>query len=574
MRSRIIVVMLGLAAGWLAGCNRDAAGGETADALVVAAHPLATQAGVEMLRAGGSAVDAAVAVEAVLSLVEPQSSGLGGGGFLVHYDAETGDITVYDGREVAPIGATPEMFLNEDGEPMRFLEAKNSGLSIGVPGVVDMLALAHADHGALPWANLFEPAKRHASRGFAVTPRLNSLVSFFANNGLKASPDTERYFYTPQGRPLPVGATLKNPAYADTLEQIAADPRALYEGPLAAAIVAAAHAGPNGGTLSLEDMASYHARKVSPVCAPYRAYTVCGAPPPSSGGIIVNEVLGVLSNFTFTDAGPEDPANWALLAEAQRLAYADWATHIGDDRVVPVPVEGLLSPAYLADRAALISRDHALEETPPGDPWAYQSGEPAPHLGGDGGEDRPGTSHFVIVDASGDVVSMTASVEGAFGSTRMAGGMILNNQLTDFSFRPVGRSGAPAANAVGPGKAPRSSMSPTIVLDSEGEFLLATGSPGGASIIAYTAKSLVGVLDWGLAPQEAVELPNVVAQGPVVRVEESRASPELVSGLAAYGYNVQQSAGETSGLHMVLRRPDGALEAGVDPRREGVALAP
>jgi gamma-glutamyltranspeptidase/glutathione hydrolase len=573
MRSWIIAVVLALAA-----CERPdggaSAAGPTDEGLVVAAHPLASEAGVEILRAGGSAVDAAVAVEAVLGLVEPQSSGLGGGGFLLHYDSETRTITAYDGREVAPMAATPELFLDASGEPLPFLAAKNSGLSIGVPGVVDMLALAHEDHGRLPWAELFEPARRHASEGFAVTPRLNGLIAFAANFGLKASPATERYFFTSQERPLPVGAILRNPAYAETVTAIAVDPRALYEGPLAAAIVEAAQAGADGGALSLDDLARYEARKLDPICAPYRAYTVCGPPLPSAGAVSVNEIMGVLAHFEFDAAGADAPSNWALFADAQRLAYADWGAHIGDDRFVAVPLHGLLSPEYLAARAAEVAAARPLADARPGDPWAFEPGASPTRHGADATHDAPGTSHFVVVDAEGDVVAMTASVESAFGSTRMAGGMILNNQLTDFSFRPVDRAGAPAANAVAPGKAPRSSMSPTIVLDADGGFLFATGSPGGASIIAYTAKTLIGVLDWGLTPQQAVDLPNLVARGDTVRVESARALPGMIDALRALGYDVQESAGETSGLHAVLRRPDGTFEAGVDPRREGVALVP
>jgi gamma-glutamyltranspeptidase/glutathione hydrolase len=540
--------------------------------LVVAAHPLASEAGAEILRAGGSAVDAAVAVEAVLTLVEPQSSGLGGGAFMVHYDAETGAVTAYDGREVAPAGATPDMFLDA-GSPLGFLEAKNSGLSIGVPGVVDMLALAHADLGKLAWADLFAPATKLARDGFAVTPRLNMRIQQLAGAGLRESPPAARTYFTEDGEPLSVGATLKNPEYADALAAIAADPRALYEGPLAAAIVEAAQAGPNGGTLSLDDMSRYRARKLEPICAPYRVYTICGPALPSSGGVVVNEIMGVLSNFEFSPDGPADPANWALFAEAQRLGYADWGRHIGDDRFVPVPLAGLLSPDYLAGRAALISRDRAMDAAPPGDPWAFEPDDARARMGEDATADVPGTSHFVIVDAEGDVVAMTASVEGAFGSTRMAGGMILNNQLTDFSFRPTDQTGAPAANAVAPGKAPRSSMSPTIVLDANGDFYFATGSPGGSSIIAYVTKTLVGVLDWGLSPQEAVDLPNVVARGGV-RVESSRAPAGLIEGLRSYGQDVQEVAGENSAAHAVLRRPDGSLEPGVDPRGEGVAVRP
>ncbi|MGD2131783.1 MAG: gamma-glutamyltransferase [Maricaulaceae bacterium] len=564
----------------LAACGDEATGQTVAPEatfqgpVVVAAHPLASAAGVEILAAGGSAVDAAVAIEATLSLVEPQSSGLAGGAFMMFYDAETGEITAYDGREVAPMGATPELFLNEDGNPLGFLAAKNSGLSVGVPGVVDMLALAHEDHGALPWSELFAPARRHAWDGFEVTPRLNALINSSAQIGLRAGAETGDYFFTSQGDAIPVGTRLRNRDYALTLDAIAADPRAMYEGPLAEQIVAAVQAGDNGGSMTTEDLAAYRARRLEPVCAPYHEVTVCGPPTPSSGGIVVNEALGVLSHFTFSEDGPNDPANWGLVAEALRLGMTDWAVHIGDERFVEVPVDGLLHPDYLAERAALVSTENAMTSVAPGDPWAYSNRARPDANGDDATVDRPGTSHFVVVDADGNVVSMTATVEGAFGSMRMAGGMILNNELTDFSFRPVDSQDRPVANAVAPGKGPRSSMSPTIVLDQDGEFLFATGSPGGASIISYTVKSLVGVLDWGLTPQEAIDLPNVVPGRSGVRVESARALPGLIDGLRDYGLTVQESAGETSGLHSVLRLEDGSYVAGVDPRREGVAMTP
>jgi len=437
-----------------------------------------------------------------------------------------------------------------------------------------MLALAHADHGVLAWADLFEPAYEHAVNGFSVSPRLNGLIKFAANYGLQASPGTGSYFFDGAGQPLAVGATLKNPEYADTVRAIGADPRALYEGPLAAAIVETVAREPRAGTLSLEDLAGYHARRLEPVCVTYRTAQVCGAPPPSSGGVAVGEILAILENFEFSAQGANDNANWALFVEAQRLAYADRDKWIGDDRFVAAPIAGMLHQDYAELRANVISRTRAMTTVEAGDPWPFDPNSVPSGVGEDASEDAPGTSHFVIVDAAGNVVSMTTTVESAFGSTRMVGGMLLNNQLTDFSFQPVDADGRPAANAVGPGKAPRSSMSPTLVLDSDGAFLLATGSPGGSSIIAYTAKSLIGVLDWGLTPQQAIDLPNVVARGDVVRVESSRALPGLVDALRAYGLEVQESAGETSGLHSVLRLEDGSLLGGADPRREGVVATP
>lgn len=547
-------------------------------AVVAAAHPEATAAGVKILRAGGSAVDAAVAVLATLSLVEPQSAGFGGGAFMLHFDAETRTLMVYDGRETAPAGASAAMFLGADGEPWGFLDAKHSGVAIGVPGAVDMLSLAHADHGVLRWADLFDHAIALAEDGFAVTPRLNDFITRFGRL-LPATPEdgpTDVYAYLmPGGEALAVGALRDNPAYAETLRAIAADPRALYEGPLATEIVAQAALAPRPGTLSAADMADYRARVAQPLCTPYRGMSVCGAPPPSSGGVAVGQILALLaaSEDGFVEGGAQRAENWSLFAQAQLLAYADRDQYLADDAFTPVPMRGLLHPDYLAERAAQMSRETPLTAAEPGDPWAYQAPPPAP-VGADASVETPGTTHFVIVDAAGDVVSLTASVESIFGSSRMAGGMILNNQLTDFARQPRDDAGVLRANAAAPGKRPRSSMSPTIVLNAEGAFHLATGSPGGSSIIAYTAKTLIGVLDWGLSPQDAVELPNMVARGATVRIEQDRASAELIAAMSGFGFAVKESAGENSGVHMVLRHSDGTLEAGVDPRREGVAAAP
>ncbi|MCG8443218.1 MAG: gamma-glutamyltransferase [Caulobacterales bacterium] len=563
----------------LAGCATpvDGPGAEPLSGMVASAHPDATAAGLEILRAGGSAVDAAIAVEAVLSLVEPQSSGFGGGAFLIHYDSKTGAVTGYDGRERAPAGATPDMFLGEDGEPWGFLEAKNSGVSIGTPSVVSMLHLAHQDLGALEWGELFGPAIALSEGGFAVSERLANLLDRFARF-VPATPedgptDLHEYLFI-DGAPVPAGHIVTNPAYADTLRAIAEDPRALHAGPIAEAVISAVRAEPRSGTLSLEDLAAYEPRRVDPICTPYRGLTVCGMPPPASGGVAIGMFLQMLeATDGFSPEGADDPANWALFVEAQRLMYADRDKYVADDEFVDVPVEGLLNGEYLAARAGLISAEQARETALPGDPWAHEDGERA-EVGADATDDRAGTTHFVVVDGEGDVVSMTATVESIFGSTRMAGGMILNNQLTDFSFRPVDADGAPIANAVAPGKRPRSSMSPTIVLDEKGEFLLATGSPGGNSIIGYVSKNLVAMLDWGLSPQEAAGLPNVVARGDTVRVERARAEPALIEALRAFGLDIKESDGEASGVHTVRRLEDGALVGGADPRRGGLAASP
>ena len=544
-----------------------------ATGMVVTANPHASKAGADILRAGGSAVDAAIAIEAVLSLVEPQSSGLGGGAFMVHFDNKSKEVMVYDGRETAPAKATAKMFLKDDGESIGFLNAKNSGVSTGVPGVIAMLALAHADHGKLPWGAHFERAKQLAVDGFEVSPRLNSLIERFGKyipDSVDEGPvDAHGYLFNEAGEPLKVGAIITNPAYAATLTEIAKSPESFYQGEIAEQIVAQTSQTPRAGSLSLQDMANYKALKRPALCAPYRGKTLCG-PPPASSWVAVGEIAGLLEHGpAFSGLGAADPQNWAIFTQAQRLAYADRDQYVGDSQFVDVPLKGLLNSDYLTKRAKLIDTDLASEAVVPGDPWVYEQVKKVVY-GSDATNDVAGTTHFVVVDGNGNVVSMTASVESIFGSTRMAGGMFLNNQLTDFSFQPVDDNGKPIANRVEPRKRPRSSMSPTIVLDQDGEFLMATGSPGGNSIIAYTAKTLVGVLDWNLSPQQAVELPNLVARRGKVRIEKERAAPELIEGLREYGFNVDESAGENSGLSVILRRADGTLEGGVDPRREGV----
>ena len=541
--------------------------------MVVTANPLATEAGLEILRAGGSATDAAVSVLATLSLVEPQSSGLGGGGFMVHYDADTKNLDYYNGRERAPMGATKELFFDENSEKLSSRKAKNSGLSIGAPGAVAVLSMAYKDHGKLPWKDLFNPASKHALNGFAVSPRMHNSIVTYGDNFYKDPADgpTElyEYFHLEDGSPLPVGHILKNPEYVKTLEVVANNADDFYRGEIAESIAAAAQQMPNGGTLSVKDIEDYYPVKRDAYCSTYRNTTLCGSALPSSW-VSVSMVMSILNEAPqFSPEGADDPANWTLLAEALRITYADNNQFIADDEFVDVPIKGLMSEAYIKDRAKLISREGANNNIVAGNPWAYQDQQASLQYGKDATLDDVGTTHFVIVDAEGNAVSMTATIEGYFGSLRMAGGMILNNQLTDFSFDYEDADGNPIANAVAPGKRPRSSMSPTIVLDENNDFLMAVGSPGGRNIISYVAKTVVGIMSWGLNPQEAINLPNMVARTEQVRIERNRAKPEIIQALRDFGYDVFESEGEISGLSAVLKIDDGTLQGGADPRREG-----
>ena len=537
----------------------------SAGAMVAAANPLAVEAGLEILRKGGSAVDAAIAVQVVLGLVEPQSSGIGGGAFMLFYNAATGDVTAYDGRETAPAGATPTMFVGADGKPEGFLSAVQSGRSVGTPGLIAMLAMAHGDHGALAMADDLAPGIALAEQGFAVSGRMNAVIVMAGSYGA-LGPDAAAYLTTDGVTPLPVGHVLKNQAYADTLKRIAAEgPRGFYEGPVAEAMVASATKGNAPGTLSLDDLAGYQARRLEPLCAPYRVVLVCGMGPPSSGGLAIANALGILEQFDMSAAG-STVTGWHLLIEAERLAYADRDMYAADDRFVSVPVQGLIDRNYVKSRAALISRDKAMAVAEAGVPPG------APKRAADLSGAWTGTSHFSIVDAKGNAVVMTTTVESAFGSQRMAAGFFLNNQMTDFSFLPVDDKGLAIANAVAPGKKPRSSMSPTLVFQ-DGHFVLGVGSPGGNAIIAYVLKTLVAVLDWKMGPQEAIALANVVARGKVI--VEQGFDPAIRAGLVAMGQQITDSrAGEASGLHAIMLGADGRLVGGADPRREGIAGQP
>lgn len=535
-----------IAAYALAACATTAEQAPGKRIFVSAAHPLAVEAGLKVLRRGGNATDAAVAVQAMLGLVEPQSSGLGGGGFLVHFASGTGKVKVFNGRETAPEGATPTMFLDERGRPLPRVQAMLGGVATGVPGVVSMLKMAHDENGTLPWNSLFEDAALTAERGFTVTERLARHIH--GNFPQARAPDVTAYF-----KDARAGDALRNPAYASFLRRLAVQgPDALYRGSTAEKIVARTRAGPLGGSMTLADLAAYKPEGRQPLCGKYRLHLVCVPPPPSSGvGLL--QLMAILERTDIAARGPEDPQAWFLFAEASRIMYADRDAHVGDPTFVKVPVANLLDPAYVARRAALI-----------GDKVNLSPATGMPVDSRDDTREPPGTSHFVIVDAVGNVVSMTTTIESFFGSGRMVDGFFLNNQMTDFSFQPEG------SNAVAAGKRPRSSMTPLILLDGQGRFQGALGSPGGNAILAYVAKTLVGVIDWKLPLQQAIDLPNLVARSDASNGEVDRMPANVVQGLRSRGLSIRSGSGEDSGLHGVMARPSG-LEGGADSRRDGVA---
>ncbi|WP_334182273.1 gamma-glutamyltransferase family protein [Novosphingobium sp.] len=527
-------------------------------AMVAAANPLAVKAGVDVLKAGGSAVDAAVAIQAVLGLVEPQSSGLGGGAFMVYYEAKTGKTTAYDGRETAPAGATNRLFLDENGKRLPFVEAVLGGISTGVPGAIAMLDMAHRDHGKLPWAKLFGEAHLLAEDGFIVSPRLAGMIASKAPQA--SAPDAKRYFTKADGTAYVAGDRLKNADYARSLERIAQyGASGLLTGPLAQQIVDRVHEGPRPSTLSLADLANYRPHSGPALCQPYRLYLVC-TPQAPSGGPGLQIALGVLEHTDIDKRNASDEKAWFEFAQASRLAYADRDRYVGDPAFVQVPLAGLLDPEYLKGRAAEIGETAG--------PVTFGMPRGAPEVGPDATDEPGGTSHIVIVDAEGNALSMTTTVENIFGSGRMVGGFFLNNQLTDFSFNPTDEDGAKAANAPAPGKRPRSTMAPTIVLTPGHKFVAAAGSPGGSAIQAYNLKVLVALLDWKMTPQEAVSLPNLVAKGDSYSAD--RFPQPIMDGLAARNMPLSTAKGEESGLQAILATPKGYV-GGADPRREGVA---
>lgn len=543
---------------------------------VAAANPLAAEAGYRMLEAGGSAIDAAVAVQMVLTLVEPQSSGIGGGTFILHWDGRRVD--AFDGRETAPAQADERLFVQSDGKPMPFMRAVVGGRSVGVPGTLRALELAHQRHGKLPWARLFEPAIALAQRGFAISPRLHRL--FDVDRALRQQPDAAAFYYDADGRPWPVGHHLRNPALAAVLSEIAQHgSEAFYRGPIAHDLVRRVRESANPGRLGEADLASYQALRREPLCDAWRAYRVCGFPPPSSGHLTMMQILGMLQHTPAVASPLHDgvpSAPWLhVYTEAARLAFADRNRFIADPAFVTAPGgrwESLLDDAYLRERAALIG-PKAMPDAPAGTPGASRSAfAPQPE------QPEHGTSHVSIVDAQGRAVAMTTTIESAFGSrlladggTGLPGGYMLNNELTDFSFAPAAADGRPIANRVQPGKRPRSSMTPTLVFDrGDGRLVASVGSPGGALIIHYTAKALIGSLEWGLDAQQAVALPNFGSVGGPVLLERRRFPAATVDALRALGHRVEE-LDMTSGIELLLRTPAG-WSGGSDPRREGAVL--
>ncbi|MDB5433272.1 MAG: gamma-glutamyltransferase [Caulobacter sp.] len=530
--------------------------------MVAAANPLAVQAGLKVLKAGGSAADAAVAIQAVLGLVEPQSSGLGGGAYMTYYDAKTRTVTAYDGRETAPAGAGPDLFVGPDGKPLAFFTALLSGRSTGVPGAIAMLSLVQHEHGKLAWSTLFADGQRLGDGGFIVSPRLAGFVHGpFPES---KAPDAVRYFSKPDGRLVVAGDRLKNPAYAASLRTIAAEgPKGLLEGRIARDIVARLHEGDLPSSMTLADLAGYRPRAEKALCNPWKTYVVC-TPQPESSGVSLLQALAMLEHTDIDRRGPTDPVSWVQIAEAERLMYADRDRYVGDPMFVGVPVAGLLDPAYVASRAAAIGQSAA--PTPP----SFGLPPMAAAMGPDATSEAHGTSHMVIVDADGNVLSMTTTVESIFGSGRMVDGFFLNNQLTDFSFSPLNPDGLPAANAVAAGKRPRSSMAPVIVLDRSGGFVAALGSPGGSSILSYDLKTMIGVFDWKLPMQQAIALPNMVARGASFSSEPELYAPGVVAALKTRGIPSLGGFGENSGVQGIIKRK-GGYEGGADPRREGIA---
>jgi gamma-glutamyltranspeptidase/glutathione hydrolase len=546
--------------------------------MVAAANPLATDAGFQVLKAGGSAVDAAIAVQLVLGLVEPQSSGIGGGLFLVHFDGKA--VKTYDGRETAPAAATPDLFM-KDGKPMGFMEGVVGGRSVGTPGTLRALELAHQQYGKLPWKALFQPAIKLAEGGFQISPRLFAQLKDDASKTLRNDPAAAAYFLQADGSPKPIGTVLRNPEYAAVLRDVAErGPVAFYEGVVAKDIVAKVRSHPtNAGLLTESDLAGYRAKERAPLCFDYKQWRLCGMPPPSSGPLALGQIMGMMATRNLEMLTPvkqsfgwePSPEAVHLISEADRLAYADRGRFVADPDFVPLPggnANALLSPQYLWERGRLIT-DRSMGKAQPGAPV------PQPvALANDRSPELPSTSHISVVDGFGNAIAMTTTIENVFGSQLMVHGFMLNNELTDFSFTPS-ENGVPVANRVEGGKRPRSSMSPILVFNrDDGKLVMSVGSPGGSAIINYTAKVLFGTLDWKLNVQQAISLPNFGSRNGPTELEEGRASQALIDALKAKGHEVKVMA-QTSGLQGIQRTvKDGhpVWFGGADPRREGVVM--
>jgi gamma-glutamyltranspeptidase / glutathione hydrolase len=531
--------------------------------MISAENPLAVRAGAAILADGGSAVDAMVAVQLVLGLVEPQHSGLGGGAFLLYWDAARGRLTTLDGRETAPSAATPKLFLDAGGEPLTFYAAVIGGRSVGVPGTPRLLEAAHRRWGRKPWRDLARPAIDLARNGFAVSPLLARMIDEDKER-LAADKATADYFL-PGGVPLAAGNVLRNPIYADSLETLATQgAEVFYRGPIARGIVDAVRGAANPGVLREQDLASYEVIERAPVCVTYRDRDVCGMGPPSSGGVAIGQILKMLEPFDLGRLGAADPQSWRLIGDASRLAFADRERYLADSDFTPVPVKGLLAADYLSRRSDLLRSEKALASVDAGSPaWDHASRQ-----ADDEAIELPSTTHIAIVDASGNALSMTSTIEDAFGSRLMVGGYLLNNELTDFSFRTQ-KDGVPIANRVEPGKRPRSSMSPTIVLE-KGRPVLVVGSPGGSRIIGYVAKTLIAHLDWGMNIQAAIAMPNLVNRAGAFEVEGGTPVGDMAGRLEALGYKVEEKKLD-SGLHGIAVTAEG-LEGGSDRRREGLSI--
>ncbi len=530
--------------------------------LLAAAHPLAAAAGRDVLARGGSAVDAAVAVQLMLNLVEPQSSGIGGGAFALHWEQSAQRLSAWDGRETAPAAAGEDYWLDDDGAPLPWWDAVVGGRSVGVPGTLLLLETLHRRHGRLPWATLFTAAIQQAESGFVISPRLAASIEQAAEKQLALFDDTRAYFFNPDGSPKPAGTVLRNPQFARTLRRLAEHgSRPFYHGAIARELVAATRTAINPGLLTPDDLAGYTVKQRTPVCIDYRGNAVCGIGPPSSGGLTVGQILGLLAGFDLPSM-PRQTQAWHLFAEAAKLAYADRAQYMADSDYVAVP-DGLLNRDYLSARAQLIAPTAAMPKASAGSPPG------APARFPDGQEERPGTSHFVIVDGWGDLISMTTTIETGFGSRVMTNGFLLNNELTDFAFLPQ-QDGLPVANRVAGGKRPRSSMAPTIVLRDGRPFLL-LGSPGGSRIINYVAATLVAILDWNMDVADAVALGHVVNRNGATDLETATDAAALAAPLRALGHTVN-IRDLNSGLHVIRIAVDGTLSGAADPRREGVVL--